>query len=206
MLAQQFVPPFGGGATKFVEVKSLYTQGDVYFLLSWQDKTQSIKAGLSGKFLDGCALQLPIKQGTPPSFMMGQKGGPVNIWLWKSVVADEQRLDKVYVDFYRSGSIDHRVHMFKPAQNLIAEGFSTLTLLPVQEVAGVGTWKDGRWTVVFKRRIQTQNGTSLRPDTTLPIAFAVWDGGGTERNGFKSLSLWHNLVLGGGKVAVTGKK
>ncbi len=83
--------------------------------------------------------------------------------------------------------------------SLQAKGFGTLTLRPrvSQDVRATGAWKDGRWTVTFRRplKIQDGGGIALSSGDKLSIAFALWDGSAGDRNGQKLVSIWHDLEL-----------
>lgn len=86
------------------------------------------------------------------------------------------------------------------AHNLEAKGVGTMTMRPKlsQLVAANGVWKDGHWTVVLKRPLQSKaadTGISLMPGDTLSIAVAIWDGAARDRNGQKLVSIWHDLKL-----------
>lgn len=199
LIPQNNVVPHGGGSTKFVEVKSIYTSRDLFFQLSWEDKSKSDKIALGGKFTDACAVQFPLEKNAMPSPFMGEKNDPVNIWMWRAMTQETERYVHANLDIY--GAIEEPVKFpVRPVQSLLAEGFGTLTLGPVQDIEGSGTWKNVRWTVVFKRSLSSKNGTGFKDRQPIPIAFAIWDGDGDERDGTKSLSLWHTLVLGEAKI------
>lgn len=76
------------------------------------------------------------------------------------------------------------------AELLAAEGFGTLTAQPDGGMRARGEWKNGVWRVVLSR---------LAPESqeSLPVAFAVWNGEGAERDGLKRLSAWQTLRIGG---------
>lgn len=206
LIPQRFVAPNGGGGVKWIDVKSFYTTKDVFFLLTWEDKTESAKLAASGKFTDACAIEFPFKEGSMPSPFMGEKGNPVNIWMWRAVAKAAPRYPVAYSDFYRQGSIDEKLAFpDKPVQNLLAEGFGSLSLSAVQDVAGSGLWKDGKWSVVIKRRLSSKGGSMFRQGLALPVAFAVWDGDNAERDGAKSVSIWHTLNLGAVHAKTTPK-
>lgn len=76
------------------------------------------------------------------------------------------------------------------AELLAAEGFGTLTVQPNGGVQARGEWKSGVWRVVLSR------STDVMP-ATVPLAFAVWNGEGAERDGLKRLSAWQTLRLEG---------
>lgn len=84
-----------------------------------------------------------------------------------------------------------------PIEDLIAEGFGTLTTQAQHDVVGRGVWQDGVWRVVFARPLATADGSDaqLQAGAEIPIAFAVWDGGNREVDGRKSFSNWHKLSV-----------
>ncbi len=201
LIPQIFTTPHGGGSVKSVEARCLVTETDVSIRVSWEDATQNVRLDAGGRFVDACALEFPARENAMPSPFMGEKGNPVNVWHWRSVADEAHRYEKAYVDYYRPGAIDqHVAFATEPAQSLFAEGFGTLTPGAVQDVQAAGVWKDGRWTVVFRRALTSREGVSFKRNGTIPVAFAVWDGEDQERNGAKSLSLWHTLVVGDGRL------
>jgi DMSO reductase family type II enzyme heme b subunit len=80
-----------------------------------------------------------------------------------------------------------------------AHGFGTLRSQPPsgQNVNGKGIWRDGSWSVVFTRRLQSGevDDVQFAVGKVAPVAFAVWDGQNRDRNGRKVVSNWHKLVL-----------
>jgi complex iron-sulfur molybdoenzyme family reductase subunit gamma len=75
----------------------------------------------------------------------------------------------------------------------LAAGFGSLTRTTgVPQVKNAMTYDDAAhvWRAVFVRTLD-----ELGPLT--PMAFAVWDGGRTERGGYKQLSAWHYVRLPG---------
>ncbi len=201
LIPQTFTVPHGGGSVKFVEVKSFFTQTDLYVRLTWDDSTRNAAHDFGGRFSDGCALQFPAEEGEIPSPFMGEKGHPVNIWHWRVANNGENRYEKAYADYHRPGAIEENVFFStRPARSLFAEGFGTLTSGQLQDVQAAGTWKEGRWTVVFKRSLISAEGTAFKENSAVSVAFAVWDGEDQERDGSKSLSLWQTLILGDAKL------
>lgn len=82
-----------------------------------------------------------------------------------------------------------------PVEELTAIGYGTLSHADEQRARGRGVHRDGSWTVA----IEVPSGGSapaLSGGMTLPIAFAVWDGGaGAQRAGRKHHSDWIELAL-----------
>ena len=86
-----------------------------------------------------------------------------------------------------------------PVENLNAKGFGTLHSQGMggQMVRGTGVWKDGEWRVVFVRSLKAQGKGDIefRPGESVRIGFAVWDGEHRDRDGQKSVTIWHDLAL-----------
>jgi mono/diheme cytochrome c family protein len=199
LIKQNLVAPHGGGAVKEVEVMSLWTDREIFVKLVWTDETKDTKFSLTEKFSDACAVEMPLNNSSFPSFIMGEKDNPVNIWVWHAIGDEEDKMGfpPAYSDYYRKDAM-HAVLKFKPAvvENLIAEGFGTITSLEIQDIEGKGVWVNGKWHIVMKRTFESSSGAGIKKDTNIPMAFAVWDGGSGERGGEKSVSPWHLLKVG----------
>lgn len=201
LVKQIFVSPQGGGSIKSIRVRSLHTTDELFLHLEWEDKTKNKTLAPSGKFSDACAVQFPLKEGELPSSFMGSKDNPVNIWYWRAVAKETERYAKAYSDFYRQDAIETTVKFDDHSvQNLIAEGFGTLSTQTDKEIDGSAIWKEGKWSVVIKRNLTSQTGTNFKKDSAVPISFAVWDGARQDSDGAKSLSFWHYLLLGKAKI------
>lgn len=108
----------------------------------------------------------------------------------------EDYTDASYAPAFAVGNLMAGPHE-SPVEDLIAGGFATLTAYPAeaQTVQGHGVWSDGRWRVVFSRSLTARevDQVSFAPGTVYSVAFAVWDGANSERNGKKSTSQWVSL-------------
>ncbi len=84
-----------------------------------------------------------------------------------------------------------------PVEQLIAEGFSTLTTQRQQDAKGWGVYKDGKWHVVFTLPLKSGDTAdpALVPGGVSAINFAVWDGGVEDRGARKSYSMFTPLTL-----------
>ena len=84
-------------------------------------------------------------------------------------------------------------------EDLTAQGFGTLRARSGVDinVEATGTWEFGSYRVLFHRPLTTtsDSAANLRTGQTLPIAFAVWDGGAVDRDGKKSVTIWQDLVI-----------
>jgi hypothetical protein len=85
------------------------------------------------------------------------------------------------------------------AEDLAAQGFGTLKARPPidQTVEAHGVYETGSYRVMLKRSLEGkgENAVDLRPGTTAPVAFAVWNGAAGDRNGKKSVTIWQELVV-----------
>jgi cytochrome c2 len=102
---------------RLINVKALYNEKDIAFLIEWKDATRNILLDVD-TFRDGVALQFPTQNAAEPSFRMGQgegmdSKGMVNIWFWKADV--QESIDK-----------GKQPILERPVENLIAGGLGTL--------------------------------------------------------------------------------
>ncbi|MCX8104025.1 MAG: ethylbenzene dehydrogenase-related protein, partial [Candidatus Bipolaricaulota bacterium] len=187
----------------------------IAFLLEWADPTKDQELAQTDKFGDGVAVQFPVDPKANPSPFMGDARNAVNIWQWQAAwqrdideggLADVDRTYPPYasevpygiyvgrdVGNWRSQR-DHKT----PVENLIAQGFGTLTHQELQHVLGKGVWENGRWRVVFVRALHTglAGDASFEAGQKNLVNFAVWDGSSGESGARKSVSLnWHELTL-----------
>lgn len=163
-----------------VNVRATYNKKDVSFHLTWRDDSKNEEQkNMVDTFSDGIALQF-TNEADPPFFGMGDISHPVNIWLWKP---DNQNF-----------KLPNR-----PAQDLNAHGLGTLEMQKKNEqnVSAKGVWKDGFWRIVFTRSlISSHNGDiEFSPRQSKRMGLAVWDGAQKDRDGQKSVTIWHDLLF-----------
>ena len=216
---QNLVLPFGGGAVDRVTVRAMYDESRLYLSMEWSDASREDAVNGVEQFSDAAALQFPSEIGATPPYTMGSAGQPVNIWQWKAVwqadidsgfATSASRYPDTYVDLYPNADdpafntaehvgnpLAQRTHA-SPVENLIAEGFGTLTSSEVQDVAGSGEWRDGAWRVVFARPLTTSADglADFAEGRSTQAAFAVWDGASADRNGLKSIAQFIQLDVG----------
>lgn len=196
--------PQGGGAITFVEVQSLFTEDSIFFRLRWSDQTKNNYLEVGNNFIDACGLQFPLNGTDLPSLLMGEKGKPVNIWRWNAATRESERSPKYHSGFRHPQAMDESVVFLATTEDLIAEGFGTLTRQQKQTVETNSHWESGYWTVVFKRKLAVQDGTEFKRGMVMPVALAVWDGANADRDGAKSFSVWHSLLLESSAPAESG--
>jgi mono/diheme cytochrome c family protein len=83
-----------------ITVKALHDDKELALLLTWSDGTRDATAMRPQDFRDAAAVAFALTN-DPPFFAMGQRGAPVNIWMWKSERQADlepvfQDLEKVY--------------------------------------------------------------------------------------------------------------
>ncbi|MBI2265065.1 MAG: hypothetical protein HYU64_07820, partial [Armatimonadetes bacterium] len=208
-------------------VRALYNEMEVTILLEWSASGPSTSFTRHQDFPDACALQFPVYETSfsellrakprkigslIPSFVMGDKGAPVNIWYWRSEqtgTVSRQAMDDYLLDdgdssssSFHTGKAVGNPFSLSPgmsAMDMIAEGLGTLTPVPqdLQKVRAVSAWKGGKWRVSFTRPLNPEfaGGARFAPGEKVPISFAVWSGSKGERDGHKSVAGWHFLVL-----------
>jgi hypothetical protein len=198
-----------------VAVRAMHDGERLAILCTWKDPVPDGAPVRVQDFQDAIALQFSMN-GNTPFLGMGDANNPVNIWQWKAgwqQECDGQRPDmpelyaSMHSDTYFSTSyrtaadagnalsIPHR----SPVEDANARGFGTLKSQPPagQNVSGKGIWRDGSWSVLFVRELQSPetDDVKLAAGKSIPVAFAIWDGQNRDRNGRKVVSNWHKLIL-----------
>jgi hypothetical protein len=222
---QNIAPPFGGGTIQTLVTRALHDGDRLYLLVEWEDDDLDDAVNGVEEFSDAVAVQFPAASTDAlPPFTMGGPSAPVNIWQWKAVwqtdietgfSTTQTRYPNTLVDIYPGGDdplfrtaqyvgnpLAQRDHE-SPIENLIAEGFGTLTNADVQDVDGSGAWREGRWRALFSRQLEAtaEDEASFAVGTTTNVAFAVWDGGSGDRNGQKSIATFIELAVGPDEAA-----
>ncbi len=221
MLAQVVtVPRHPNNTVKEIKVRAAHNGHSIAFHLEWKDATKSDRIVVD-QFGDQVAVQMPVKfnKDAPPSPMMGNPGGRVDIWQWRAAFqrdldAGEPKLRDLYpyaqVDGYPDEvlratdarpytgalGVDNPIsHPLRtPVLDQSAEGWGTMTVEPDgQDADGRGVWEDGTWRVVITHPMATalsENDIHLFPGEEGIAAFAVWDGGHREVGSRKAWSNW----------------
>jgi hypothetical protein len=204
-------------------VRAVHNGGWVAFLIQWTDATRSDRVILDN-FGDQVAVQLPIDtRATPPSPMMGNPGGRVNIMQWRAAFQkdiDDGHAPSIrdlypnsWTDYYPDevlGATDARPYAgalgienpisrgtATPVLDQMAEGWGSMTVKPDQHALGKGVWKDGAWSVVITRPMVSDdvNAPRLLPGDRAVVSFAVWEGGQREVGARKAWAPWTPLVI-----------
>lgn len=204
-----------------IVARAVHDGETVAFRLSWRDA--SLDHDLLGprSFSDAAAIEISVER-DPPLFAMGAAEHPVDIAFWRAAweadgagaldVRDrwpamvDDGFPEILGDL-TDQSISARAvgnSMALPerpgaAEALMAQGFGTVG--PRRDGRSSwtarGAWSDGYWDVVFSRsmRAEIEGEPALSPGLSAFLAFAVWDGSFMDRNGQKSVSVWHRLQV-----------
>ena len=107
--------------------------------------------------------------------------------------------DPMFITGWAAGNIVSDPARKSPAEDLVAQGFGTLRARPRadQAVDARGVYATGTYRVMLRRDLagRGERIVTLRPGTTVPVGFAVWNGSAGDRDGKKSVTIWQDLVL-----------
>lgn len=95
------------------------------------------------------------------------------------------------------GNLNAKQNRTTAVEELVAEGYGTLTSLKQQSGSGKGILSNGKWMVSVGMPGAGDDVPVLKPGTALPVAFAVWDGGERQVGGRKQHSDWITIELPG---------
>lgn len=171
-----------------IMIRAMYNKNEIMFLLEWDDATNKQEE----VFRDGVSVQFPTKipeSLKKPYFAMGDSSGLVNLWLWKAYWS-EGLGSVVEAPGTEAGEV----------KELNAKGFKNITNQPPesQNVDGKGVFQNGRWKVVLKRSLKTEDvkgDIQFEIGKLIPVAFAVWDGSNSDTGALKSVSAWYYVLL-----------
>jgi hypothetical protein len=107
--------------------------------------------------------------------------------------------DPTFVTGWGAGNVVSDPSQKRAAEDLMAQGFGTLKARPPLDrtVEARGVYNTSTYRVVMRRSLlgQGEKVVTLLPGTTVPVAFAVWDGSAGDRDGKKSVTIWQHLQL-----------
>ena len=131
-----------------------------------------------------------------------------NIWsdlYWFSPNAHPHPVQDIAADPYgrawlialSAGNSVALVNRSTPAQELIAEGFGTLTAQPESATTARGVWFDNTWVLVIERPLKTADplDAPLSAGGKTQAAFAIWNGGDGNVGARKHWSAWVDLEV-----------
>ena len=225
LLLQDLVEPrLVKPSTADVRVRAITNGSQIAFRIEWVDAEANDVPG-TGRFIDGCAVQLPQKADVAtPDPQMGQAGRGVHITFWRadwqaSVNGREDSIAALYpnaaIDHYPfeapslgKGS-DEQLQMarrYAPAEAVGNRRAGPRTT-PVEDLIaeGPGTIAPAPATTSRGRGVRTPNGWAvvivramphgLSPTSRTQVAFAVWEGSAQEAGARKMRSAWVGLAM-----------
>jgi hypothetical protein len=106
-------------------------------------------------------------------------------------------LSHVWFPAYRAGNPLADFHRREPVEELIAEGYGSLTPQKDSVTRGRGRWRNGRWGVVFARPLRSEDPLDYQfvPGGRGTVSVAVWEGSSGNVGGRKHWSLWFEFVV-----------
>jgi hypothetical protein len=107
--------------------------------------------------------------------------------------------DPTFVTGWGAGNIVSDPQRKSAVEDLSAQGFGTLRARPRidQKIDARGVYGQGSYEVMFRRTLAPtgEGAVALRPGSTVPVAFAVWNGSAGDRDGKKSVTIWQDLKI-----------
>ncbi len=211
-LAGQVVaaPRWQNPSIEMVTVQAAFNESDIAFRITWDDPFMDVthdpeqefdpneinKVGAFNSYVEGegmiprklevfrdsVALQFPVKPPTgtkKPHFYRGDTSNPVHLWVWK---ADLDAAGEPSVEEGNSRSWK------QPIKVQAEDG---------QQISAEAKWDQGRWSVVMKRPLTTddKNDVQFKKGVFTPFTANAWDGSNGEHGLIMSLSTWHYVFL-----------
>lgn len=201
--SQLIAPPVGGGSVSKISVRATHDAEELAIRLEWADASADRGVGVD-TFRDAVAVGFPVGRPTvKPSPFMGDEKHPVVIWQWaadfdadaegKSRFGERYPHSEGVWIFPQDLGVRRSVREWRgadPVIEYVAKGFGTLTPRMGTTVEGTSDYKRGRWSVVLRRKLWTDNELDpvFIPGEGSSLILAVWDGGKDEVNGRKAVT------------------
>jgi hypothetical protein len=225
LLQDQTEPKLLEPAVSAMRVRALHDGTWIAFRLQWDDKTRDLLAEQGRSCDSVAVQIPVEAGGNVPDGAMGQRGRPVRIHLWKAswqTLLDSggdpvallypnahndhypyeraepkarAEMETRYAPARAAGNPIGLPRRDSPVQDLVAEGFGTLTPLSEQTSLGRGSHDGERWTVTIARRLDRGEREALRAGARTYLALAVWDGGAGNTGSRKMRSGWIPLAV-----------
>ena len=184
-------PRWQNPSIELATIKALYNEKEIAFFIQWDDPFKDItyksgeefdpkditQVGAYNSYVkandmiprqldtlrDSIALQFPVKlpSGTKkPHFFRGDGSNPVNLWIWKADL-DAQKKPSV--------------------EDAVARGWKNAPKVQAkdqQQVIAKASWDQGRWSVVLRRPLRTddRNDVQFIKGKFIPIALNAGTG------------------------------
>jgi len=222
LAVQNLTTPFATElAVPQIAVRVLHNRESIGFHIEWDDGDED-NIDAMARFRDAVAVQFPVDPSAPVAITMGAATQPVHIMQWRAAWQVDVDLGRrgvhdafpnMYHDappeallgeeaarqFYPAlvaGNPMARRDRTSPVEDLIAEGFGSLTAHAEQTANGRGEFTGKGWRVVIVTPLQPgADKTSLSPGLTTNVAFAVWNGSRGNRGARKQWADWTPLEI-----------
>jgi DMSO reductase family type II enzyme heme b subunit len=155
-----------------VQMKALYNQDEIAFLLIWHDPSELTD---EGSFKDAIALQLPQNSGgQKPYFLNGDPENPTYLLHWNA--ANEGSITEVNATGMKK---------MKPQKK------------ENQNAKGAVVYDNGEYRLQIKRSLKTDDkkDTQFESGKFVPVAFSAWEGSNEETGTLRSISAWYLIIL-----------
>jgi hypothetical protein len=209
------------GLIPSVELRTMHNGSEIGFHVTWEDRAQD-DVEVVGRFRDSVAVQLPVDPSGPVVVVMGQPGRPVHVLHWRAswqrnvrsgprsvrdafpfafsdlspedLMSAEQA--RAYYPSWVAGNPLADRERSSPIEELVAEGYGTITSHAQQRAQGGGVHANGRWEVAMVIPMAGgHNQATLRPGQMTHVALAVWNGAKGDRGARKQFADWTALEL-----------
>ncbi len=203
-------PRWQNPSIELATVKAVHNDKNIAFRITWDDPFKDVThqqdqefnpspiAGLGAynsyvkandmvprqleNFRDSIALQFPVKliEGTKkPHFYRGGSSNPVNLWTWQADL--EEQGDRSVVEANARGWKQKPKPQDEDQQHIMSKA----------------VWGKGRWSVVMKRPLNTDDRNDIQfvKGKFTPMAINAWDGSNGEHGLIMSLSTWYYVFI-----------
>jgi hypothetical protein len=117
-----------------------------------------------------------------------------------NVATDVKERDPTFYPGWGAGNLNSDPHRPGSVEDANAKGLGSVHAQAAggQNVQGKGVWKEGVWRVVFLRSLSPseRGDVEFQAGERVRVGFAIWDGESGDRDGQKSVTIWHDLSLG----------
>jgi DMSO reductase family type II enzyme heme b subunit len=203
-------PRWQNPSIEMVTVQALFNDEEIAFRLIWDDPFKDIVHDQAAEFdpieisqvgafnsyveaidmipreletlRDSIALQFPVRptQGVAkPHFYRGSSSDQVHLWVWKADLdaAGERGVEEGNARGWK-----------QPIKAQAEEK---------QQITGGAIWDQGRWSIVMKRPLRTddKNDVQFEKGVFIPMSANAWDGSNGEHGLIMSLSTWYFVFL-----------
>lgn len=205
-------PRWMNPSVDLVEVKALYNDDEVAFLLAWEDRFKNDRGpaekptgeawhpkdsyvpvrtmqerARDAALPDQLAIHFPAGATVPgraekPYLFMGDPGHRLNSWLWR---ADKDGTMEANTTGAAKGYLPQEAD--------------------AQAVKALARFENGRWTLLMRRALTTADSkrdVQFRAGALIPFTLRVWDGAAGEWDLQSSISTWHHVQLDAGTPRV----